>query len=553
MKNKTIWILFALIIALAAILRLWQIGNVPPSPDWDEVALGYDAYSLLATGKDEYGNFLPPVLRSFDDYKPALYAYLAIPTVYAFGLNVVAVRLPSVVAGIIATAAVFYLIRELFEKDKRRDYLALITSLLFAVSPWSIQFSRVGFEANLGLLLNILMVLFFFKGLKKPWMLSLSAIFAALSIYAYQSEKVFVPLLILALIFIYSKKVFSLHWKQLIVPVIVGIIVVAPMLLYISTDKGALTRLRGTSIFTYQTETLSNSIPKLENDRANNDYLGLLLDNRRVVYAKTVLGGYLSHFDLNWLFIKGDLPRHVAPNMGLLYLFELPFLFIGIYMLIFGKYERKTKLFVFAWFLIAPIPASITADVPHAVRTLNFLPTWQIFTAIGLLTVFVWLLSLKTKVFNLKIGFIIGAIIILFAGFNFAYYINQYFVQLNYYDSQDWQYGYKQAVQEAQKLGGKYDKIIVSDKWPMDKSYMFFLFYTKYPPEKFQEFWTSKSIDRIGHIAFDKFIFRPINWEKDKDLKNVLFIANDGEIPDNVNVKRIQNLNGTTAIKIIEK
>ena len=402
MKNKIVWIVLTLIIILAAFLRLWQIGNVPPSPDWDEVALGYDAYSIIHTGRDEYGNFLPPVLRSFDDYKPAMYAYLAIPAVFVLGLSTVAVRIPSAIAGIIATAAVFYLIRELFEKDKKRDLLALATSLLFAISPWSIQFSRVGFEANIGVLLNILTALFFLKGLKKPWLLSFSAIFAALSIYTYQSEKVFMPLLVLALIIIFSKKVLSLSRRQIIVPIIVGLIVVAPMLTYLITDKGALSRFKGTSVFTYQTETLSNSIPKLERDRATNNYLGLALDNRRVVYAKTILGGYLSHFDLNWLFIKGDLPRHVAPSMGLLYLFELPFILLGIYIFIFGNYDKKTKLFIFAWFLIAPIPASVTADVPHAVRTMNFLPTFQIFTAIGILSVFLWLVNLKMKILSLK-------------------------------------------------------------------------------------------------------------------------------------------------------
>ncbi|MBI5019248.1 hypothetical protein HZB58_03170, partial [Candidatus Gottesmanbacteria bacterium] len=78
---------FIIIIILAAFLRLWQLGNVPVSPDWDEAALGYNAYSILKTGKDEYGIFLPRTLRSFDDYKPPLYTYLAIPAVAAFGLT----------------------------------------------------------------------------------------------------------------------------------------------------------------------------------------------------------------------------------------------------------------------------------------------------------------------------------------------------------------------------------------------------------------------------------------------------------------------------------
>ena len=86
--SKKIILLLTLIIIVASILRLWQLSKVPSSPDWDEVALGYNAYSIMQTGRDEYGKFLPIILRSFDDYKPALYAYLAMPTISIFGLSV---------------------------------------------------------------------------------------------------------------------------------------------------------------------------------------------------------------------------------------------------------------------------------------------------------------------------------------------------------------------------------------------------------------------------------------------------------------------------------
>src|SRR3989344_72155 len=122
-SRKIIWAILIGIILLSAILRLWQLGNVPPSPDWDEVALGYDAYSIIHTGKDEFGKFLPVVLRSFDDYKPALYSYLAIPPILLFGLNVFAVRLPSAIFGIIAVVSVYFLVKELFRDYRYKDHL----------------------------------------------------------------------------------------------------------------------------------------------------------------------------------------------------------------------------------------------------------------------------------------------------------------------------------------------------------------------------------------------------------------------------------------------
>jgi len=551
MNKKIIWGLLIGIIILAAVLRLWQLGQIPPSQDWDEVALGYDAYSLIHTGRDEFGKFLPVVLRSFDDYKPALYAYLAVPSVYVFGLTAFAVRFPSAVFGILSVLAVFFLVRELFENYKYKDYLALITSFLLAISPWSIQFSRVGFESNVGTALNIFVVLFFLKGLKKPWFLSLSAIFAGLAIYAYQSEKVFTPLLVLVLALIYHKGLLGNKKKYIASALVIGAFVVLPMILYMLTDNSSFLRLKGTSIFNYQTEILSTQVQDIKRDDLNNDKLGFILDNRRLVYAKTIVGGYLSHFDLNWLFIRGDIERHHAPNMGLLYLYELPFLLLGLYFLAFGSevagFNKKTKLLVFSWLLLAPLPASITTGVPHAVRTLNFLPTFQIITALGILSAFIYMNKFKRLKYFLMV--ILAGVFI----FNFTYYLDQYFVQLNYYDSSDWQYGYKQAVDEVKLLQGNYKQVVVSDEQPMDKSYMFFLFYLQYPPNEYQKVGETSSGGYAAHHAFGKYVFRAINWQKDSQMKDTLFVGTAGEIPTAASMKIINNLDGTPAIKITGK
>jgi len=550
MNKKIVWILLIGIIILAAVLMLWQLGNVPASLDWDEAALGYDGYSIFHTGSDQYGKFLPVVLRSLGDYKPALYAYLSIPSIAIFGLNAFAVRFPSAIFGILSVLAVFFLVREFFGNHKSRDHLALLASFLLAISPWSIQFSRVAFESNVGTALNIFAALFFLKGLKKPWVLSLSAVCAALSIYAYQGEKVFTPFLILILALIYRKKLFSLHKKYIIAALAVGIIVVLPMVFYIITDKSSLTRVQGTSVFAAQTELLKADLRKINRDEVNSDKVGLILDNRRIVYTKTILQGYLAHFDLNWMFINGDIARHHAHDMGLLYLFELPLLLVGGYMLLFGEYDRKTKLIIFSWILIAPVPASITTGVPSAVRTLNFLPALQIVTAVGVLSIFNFIKNqnLLVNIRNLRkiVYILIIVAFFLFALFNITYYFDQYFVQGNYYDSAYWQYGYKQAVEEVKAIGNNYKTVVISDKEPLDQSYIFFLFYLKYPPRDYQRTGAYAS-----HHSFAKFTFRPINWQKDSQVKNVLYIGSPGEIPENVSpIKTIYNLDGTAAIKI---
>src|SRR3990167_7497178 len=98
---KRFFILFLAILLIAGTLRLFYLGKTPISLEWDEVALGYDAYSIIETGRDQFGKFLPITFRSLDDYKPPLYVYMAIPSIFIFGLSEFATRLPAAVFGVV--------------------------------------------------------------------------------------------------------------------------------------------------------------------------------------------------------------------------------------------------------------------------------------------------------------------------------------------------------------------------------------------------------------------------------------------------------------------
>ncbi|MEX2007757.1 MAG: glycosyltransferase family 39 protein [Candidatus Levyibacteriota bacterium] len=558
MKKKT-FILLSAILLIGGILRFWQLGKVPVSPDWDEVSLGYNAYSLMQTGRDEYGKFLPIVMRSFDDYKPALYSYLAIPVVAVFGMNVFAVRFVSALFGTLTVIAVYFLLRELFGqknlKLEARGFtidIPILATFLLAISPWHIQFSRIAFESNVGLSFNVFSMLFFLKGLKKPWFFILSAVFAGLSIYVYQSEKVFVPLVILTLITIYRKEILAKPKKYILGAAVLGALIVAPMFFHILTDRSSLQRAKGVSVFSDSTQLLSESTKRVLVDVENHDVLGMVLDNRRILFAKEVVSGYLSHFDLNWLFTRGDISRHHAPSMGLLYIFELPLLLIGIYMLLFGPFSKKTKIFIFAWFLLTPVPASITSGVPHAVRTLNFLPTFQIFTAIGIITSLSFVSGIRYQVSGIRIAKLFAICYLLLAVFNFTYYLNQYFVQQNYFNAGEWQYGYEKVIPEVKKVEGNYRKIVVSNEAPMDQSYMFFLFYLKYPPDLYQKQSVNASGGFRENHTFGKFEFRPINWEQDQQERDILFVGREIDFPKSISYDSVVHYpDGKAAMKIV--
>lgn len=535
------------ILVLASFLRLWQLGSVPPSPDWDEAALGYNAFSILETGKDEYGNFLPVVLRSFGDYKPALYAYLTIPFIKVLGLNVIAVRLPAALIGIVTVYLVYLLVRQL---SSRRE-LALMAAFLLAVSPWHIQFSRVAFESGVGVTCNILMVLFFLKGLKNPRMMIFSAMSGGIALYVYQSEKVFTPLLLLLCVVIYFKKFIKLPRPALFWMVAAGCIVILPMVFYIFSHADSLSRATKTVSFADQKVFLrENSMRQLQ-DRENKDYIGRVLDDRRLVYAKALTASYVAHFDPNWLFLTGDANRHHAPGMGMLYLLELPFLLLGIYWLIFtSDVKKREKLLIAGWILLAPVPASLGSDVPHSVRVMNYLPMLQILIAGGLIYGYdVLVRTIKTKQYRYAVVGIVGLLFL----WNFFYYLNQYFVQLNYFYSRDWQYGYSQLIKSLGPIQSEYKRIVISDKFPMDQSYIFILFYTQFPPEKFQAAMSSLEKRGVDHKEFGKYVIRPLNWERDQYTNEILYVGIPSEFPKGAKTRdTIRYMNGDEAILLVD-
>lgn len=535
-KNKE-RVLLVLILLIAAFFRLYQLGSVPASIDWDEAALGYNAYSILNTGKDEYGKLMPFVLQSFNDYKPALYSYISIPSIAFFGLTPLAVRFPSALLGILTVFASYFLIKYLFasttlktsgNRETNDEQIPLVATLLLAISPWHIQFSRVAFESNLGLSLNIFGILFFILGLKKRWLLVLSTLSFALSLYAYQSEKVFVPLLFLGLVFFFRKEFFAVKRAQLFAALIIGFIVALPLVQFTFTDKNALTRANGVSIFSDRTAELERVAVRELHDSENSSMIGKVFDNRRIVFTKTIIANYLSYFDINWIFLNGDkVKRHQPPGMGHLYVFELPFLLIGIYMLFFGNYTNKTKQFIFYWLLITPIPAAVTWDGPNAVRTINFLPVLQIFSAIGILWFYELLIPIRQLILRIFFIFVSSFMIL----FNISYYIDQYFVQYNYYDAVSWQFGYKQLVQNVKTREKDYRKIVVSNEVPLDQSYIFFLFYLRYPPHLYQKSTANTSGEYKSDHRFGKFEFRQIQWEKEQKGDDILFIDSASNPP----------------------
>ena len=385
MTKRLSLIILGIILFLAAFLRFYRISSNPPSLYWEEAALGYDAYSILKTGKDWHGNSWPLVaFESFGDYKPSLYFYAAVPSIALFGLNEFAVRFPSAFFGTLTVLLVYFLIKE------RR--VALVAALLLAISPWHLQFSRAGFEANLGLFFTCLGAWLLFKILEKPkysaLFLSASGGSFAASMYAYHANRVFIPLFLITLLLIYRQR------KIFLTGLLVALLAL-PIFLKLNSPE-IKQRFAETSAFaTLDPIIKSNQLIQAD----GGGIIARLIHHRFWQYADIFFKSYSSHFNFNYLFLSGDTnPRHSIQTVGCLYLIQLPFLIYGI--LIALKRRQPQDLSLLAWLLLAPVPAGLTLATPHALRSLPMLIPLTIFTALGVVRfrrLFIFLVFIKLK------------------------------------------------------------------------------------------------------------------------------------------------------------
>ncbi len=538
-------ILLLLVFLSATTLRLYKLGEYPIHLTNDEAAIGYNAYSILKTARDEHGEFLPIIFKSFGDWKPGLYIYATVPSVWLFGVNEFATRLPSAIAGIIAVYLVYLLCKKLFDSK-----VALFVAFSLAINPWHIHFSRGAWEANLALTLLLAGIWFFYQAVneKKYFFLNISSSFFALTLWAYQSAKLASLLPLVVLVFIYRGYLLKIPKKYLFAAVAVGLLISTPIVLSVFNGKAG--RIEVMSIFSYERpkEYIQETVLNQENI-TQDSLLFKLFHSEALNFARGILGRYLNYFSGRFLFFEGDWSslRHSSVNVGYLLFAEIPVLILGLFRL-FKKIKNKEVAFVLFWLFLAPIPAAITRDSVHGVRALNLI--------IPLVVVLGFGLSFLIKYFKLIFIFIIVPVYL----YSILVYINSYYVQNSFVNAKNYFYGYREVVKELDAVDE--NKAIVFDQ-SFDQPYIFFLFYQRIEPSIYQEqvdFSEGISGD-VGLVnKLNNVLFRPITWENDKELKNTLIIGKAVKFPleevENIevyNLKKIKYPNGDDAFYIVER
>ncbi|MFH1788617.1 MAG: glycosyltransferase family 39 protein [Candidatus Altiarchaeota archaeon] len=503
-KYRTL-ISLSIILLVSAFFRIHNLSINPNGFYHDEASNGYDAYSILETGRDRYGVLFPLFTRSFGDYDDTLYRFITAPFTGVFGLNEFAVRLPAAIIGVLTVFVVYLLSKELFDKK-----VAFLSAFLLAVNPWHVQFSRAGYGTIMWPFFFCIGLFFFEKSLRNQRYLIYSASAFAITLNTYMAARVFIPLFVFGLTL--------MHWKRL--KKIKSSILIASAIIF-------------SLIFLYDfqhwmtPEGMSRTSQVLTT----------------TVTVKTLVSNYLSYFTPEFLFLNGSpYLRYGLQGFGELHFFELITVLAGV-ALLFTEIKQKHMILIL-WLFLYPIPAALTAG-KHPGRSFVGAPLFAILSAYGLSMIYYAARNRLRDPIPRKLLLPCLSLIILISALS---YWTAYFKDYPQYSSDAWQYGVREAILYAQE--SQNTCVYISDK--IYHSQIFVLYYTKYPPEEYQK----SPLYYYGNYTLGK--YHGFSTSDNLELNDTcLLIIKADELSkisgkyDSLIVKEI-NYGGTEIIKLIE-
>ncbi|OGK09229.1 hypothetical protein A2767_06830 [Candidatus Roizmanbacteria bacterium RIFCSPHIGHO2_01_FULL_35_10] len=505
MKNKITFLILTACILIPIFLHFYKINEIPPCINADEAAFGYNAYSILKTGRDEYGSFMPLRFKSFEDYKLPIYTYLSVPFMAIFGLNDFSTRVLNILIGISFVPLMYFLAKELFSKEK----VSLLSAFLTSLSPGIYILTRHAHEGVIGtffILLSLLFLVKYLKSQKLQYFIFLN-IFLLLNAFSYQTGRIYLLFFfILQLIILYYEK--KLKESKIAIKVLVLLFIVTFSLFF--DFKYGLNRV--------------NNLLFLKNAGFNLriiEYLGehpnRIIHNKLTEALRDVSNRYVSQFSPEYLVINGDSNlRFGFPNLGLFTFIEYLFIFIGFYFLFKNK-ERFRYMLVFL-ILITPISNALTWQGQSLIRTYTLLFPIILVIAYGFYNC---LNSINNKsVRQLFAIFCIG-LFIFFKYYSFDTYFNHYPKRAT--TIRAWQCGYKELVDYVKQNYDKYDRFYITDRH--GQPYIYFLYYWPFDPAAYQKQAKISAPDQYGFGQVGKFDKFDFNFQLNPILKKSAFIG----------------------------
>jgi len=548
------------ILLIAAATRLAGLTDAPPGINHDEAGNGYDAYSILKTGKDRWGQSWPIVLEGFGraDWRGALYAYLVMPFHALVGPEelILSTRLPAALLGVLTIVGLYCAVSRLSDRPT-----GLWAAFFLALSPWHLQISRFGHESSLTPAMTIVAVTFLAyarrppstaltnpmapsaPGLRMPHLLSAAMLFA-LSLYSYPSMRVFTPLFVIAAAVIFRRDILG-AWKSdrdratLLIAAAAGIVVAVPMIwLTITAWDKVMGRAEQVSVF-HQSASVVEAL---------------------LTFGKH----YVAHFGPRWLILSGD-PYFVqwpgacgVLNHGVAIMFVA-----GLYVMFRSWRQNRTYRLLLAWLMLYPLAASLTLDAPHTLRSACGLPVFEWLAAIGCRHVIERVGCTLNR--RIVVSGAIIAVVTASAAFSFHHYFRVWSrdpgVRARY------QQDLCHALESIRPLAGDFDRIFVSDQrdrakhWFSGEPYIIALLVLPVEPADFQR-WPKlidyeRPTDGFHRVtSFGPFIMttrREVLAEqfRDRSADRVLLMARPGEIVGGTLIHTVTDDRGRPKFEIV--
>ncbi|MCX6816987.1 MAG: hypothetical protein NTZ93_03915 [Candidatus Beckwithbacteria bacterium] len=352
---KKIIVIAIFILALG--LRVYKLSLSPPGLYADEASIGYNAYSILKTGKDEHGVAWPIFFQAFGDYKNPVFIYSLAPLIKLNGLKPETIRLGAAIWGSLAIP----LLMAVAWAATANFTLSCLAGVVLALMPWHLHYSRLGFEAITLPTLMLLSLWLFLKWLKNKKILAGIALALSLFLmfYSYTTARLWMPLLGLILLILFRKQRLSLTKKIVVFDSL--LIMFLPLLIWLRQFPDSLTaRMNQIAIWADK--------PPLQK------------------MWQRFWSTYAGHFTFSWLFSRGDTTiRHSSGISSEMLLSFAPWLIIGLIMLI--KQCRKQPFWQLTLIMIGlfPLAAALTQTSPIATRTLQATPFFSLAIAWGII------------------------------------------------------------------------------------------------------------------------------------------------------------------------
>lgn len=514
LSKKSLIILLTLITVVGAVIRLYKLGDIPWALNRDEASIGYNAYSLLKTGKEEHGAAWPINVESFGDWKLPVYIYTSIPFIAAFGLEAWVVRLPSALAGIVLIPAVYFFVVSWKKKPTTTEYTVALASALFvALSPWSLRLSRVAYEANVALVLATIGVSCIVKGLvsKKSWLIPVGTFVSLLTLLTYHTYQVFMPLLLLSLVFIFWEPVIQTIRSQKLIALMSGVIAVIfiGLLILGNTAAANTTKFNGLSIFS-ETTYHFQLFERRMSFKNPTGLVAKLYANSVVMITENIYKNVSAILSTNFLLLNGGSHgSHDVKGIGNVALPALILSLVAIAMIISKIFKQKASLFekaILIWFILSFVAPVITVEAAHSIRFSPAIVAFAVLAGYGL-THTVQQFSVKRNLVFLGVGAIMLC-------YSVVQTLGTYFVIFPQRDHQTWPWYSTQLSADIQELKIDYKKVIMPQ---VDSSpYIFLLFDWKYDPKDLSTELSFYPTDEGGfkHAQrLENVFFEPMDWQ----------------------------------------